>query len=165
MGSLLEIMELDKPLKKKEDVEEEVKKPGMSLFEHLHEITVKKTDLDFSDDNVSKNYSAWMINRFLSMKDFYLPIVNDMNKFDLPKDVHYRFYKTTIPRMSSKQFFPYVKNTKTDLELRDRKYIAEYFDVGLKEAEIYIRLLSEEQIKKILDSYRYGKGKGKLANV
>jgi len=55
-----------------------------------------------------------------------------------------------------KQFFKYIKGKK-DLSLQEKKILAKYFDIGLREAEEYIRLLEVDQIKEILEIYRCGK--------
>lgn len=173
MGSLESIIVWDKTGKKpksKEErerakQEENQKKPGMTLFEHLHEITVRKSDLDFTDDNVNKNYSQYAINRWMSMIDVYIPIVNELNRYvAMDNQTHYRFYKSVIPKRNQKQYFPYIKKVK-DLTFEEQKYIAHYFEIGTREAKEYIKILSEEQIHEILETYRHGKGKGHLVEI
>ena len=128
----------------------------MKIFDYLNGMTQDKTTLDFSSDEVSKGYSQFMINRWVSMVDVFTPYVNDMNKYDIPKDVHYECYKSFLPKR--KVFFPYIKKSK-DLDLHEKKYLAHYFEVGLKEAEEYIRIMSEDEIKEILDIYKCGNNK------
>jgi len=126
----------------------------MTIFEYLNGMTMDKSELDFSSDEVSKGYSNYLINRWVSMVDVFVPFVNDANKYDMPKEVHYEFYKCFLPKR--KTFFPYIKKSK-DLDLYEKKYIAHYFEVGLKEAEQYINIMSEDEVKEILDIYKYGK--------
>ena len=128
----------------------------MKIFDYLNAMTQDKTSLDFSSDEVSKDYSQFMINRFVSMVDIFVPFVNDINKYDVPKDVHYEFYKCFLPKR--KTYFPYIKKSK-DLDLYEKKYIAHYFEVGLTTAEQYIKIMSEDEIKEILEIYKYGKNK------
>ena len=83
----------------------------MKIFDYLNAMTQDKTTLDFSSDEVSKGYSQFMINRWISMVDVFAPFVNDMNKYDVPKDVHYEFFKCFLPKR--KTFFPYIKDRKS----------------------------------------------------
>ena len=101
----------------------------------------------------------------------YITIVDEVNKYDLPKEIHYKYYRAIIPQRKfpkklpenkQKIFFPYIKKPK-DLNKIEKQCIANYFEIGLKEAEMYIRLLDEDQIKQIIDLYTYGKGA--IANV
>lgn len=128
----------------------------MEIFDYLNAITETKENLDFNSDEVKKDYSNYMINRFISMAEVYVPIVNEVNKFDLPKDTHFRYYQSVMPKR--KQFFKYLKKKKevTDVETQ---VIANYFEVGLKDAKRYIEMLDETQTQEILNKFRYGKNK------
>lgn len=126
----------------------------MQVFDYLNDLTLNNNELDFENEEVRKGYQPYMINRFVSMSEVYIPVVNEVNRYDLPKSVHYRYYNSIIPKR--KQFFKYIKKKK-DLSLTEKKVIAKYFEIGLKEAEEYIQLLDEEQIKNILEIFKYGK--------
>jgi len=126
----------------------------MKLFEFLNSMTFRKDDLDFTNDEIKKSYIPFMINRWISMCEAYLPVVNEINKYDLPKEIHYEFFKSLLPKR--KQYFNYIKKQK-DLDITEKRIIAKYFQVGLKEAEEYIKILDNSQIKEILEIYRYGK--------
>lgn len=157
------IFVFDKPKVEKLQINnEEVKESTKSLYDLIYEIIVKKSDLDFTDDKINKNYNQYYINRNLSMCDLYIPIVNEINKYNFSNKEHYNFFKSVIPRRSQRQYFCYIKKPK-DLNATDKKYISDYFDVGLKEANEYIKILTEQQIEDILNVYRYGKGK--LADI
>ena len=132
----------------------------MELFDYLKSLTERKEDLDFDDDEVRKGYQPFLINRFISMSEVFIPLVNEINKFEVPKNVHFKYFFSTIPKR--KQFFKYIKKKK-DLSLVEKKLIAKYFEVGLNEAEKYIQLLDESQIKEVLEVYRFGKNS--LASV
>jgi len=128
----------------------------MELFDYLKCLTESKEDLDFTSDEISKNYSAYTINRFVSMVEIYIPIVAQCNRYDLPKHIHYSFYKNILPK--KKQYFNYLKKKK-DVDLEDKKYIAEYFEISLKEADEYCSMLDEKTIKEIRKVFIYGKNK------
>lgn len=126
----------------------------MNIFDFLNGMTVEKKSFDFEDREISKSYDTYMINRWISMVDFYIPLVNEINKHEVPKNVHYQFYLNVLPKR--KQYFDYIKKTK-DLAITEKKYIADYFEVGMREADAYIKLLTDEQINQIIELYKYGK--------
>jgi len=126
----------------------------MKLFDYLKAMTVEKKDLDFSLPEVKKGYQPYMISRFVSMVDMYIPLVNEINKHEVPKDIHYKFFNSVLPKRY--QYFNYIKKPK-DLEESEKRYIADYFEIGMREAEMYIKILDEDQIKQIVETYRYGK--------
>lgn len=123
----------------------------MNLFDHLNNITLHKKEFDDNNQEVKTSYLPFLINRFISMTEVYIPIVNEINKYpDVPKATHYRYYKQIIPKR--KQFFPYIKKPK-DFNIEEKECICEYFECSLKDADRYIDTLSEEQIKRIIRIY------------
>lgn len=137
------LFEEDRVVEKKE-----VKKDSkMSLFDYFGEITTGKTNL--SDEQL-KGYSAYMINRLVSMSDIYLPLSNEINKYQIPADIHYEFWKSVLPKR--KMYNKYIKS-KTIKE-DDLLLVARYYEVGKKEAELYMSQLSTEQIASIVDLYK-----------
>lgn len=128
----------------------------MEIFDHLNNLTQGKVEADFSNDEVKKSYNKFMINRFISMCDFFIPVVNEINRYDLPPDVHYNYYLNALPKR--KYFFNYIKKGK-ELNEEEKKYIAHYFECGKKQAEEYINIMDDDQIQEILNIYKYGRNK------
>jgi len=128
----------------------------MKPFDYLNALTVENKDLDFDNDEIRKDYSPYMINRFVSMSEVFVPIVNEVNRYDLPKSAHYRYFSSILPKR--KMYFKYIAKKK-DLSLADKTVIANYFEVGLKDAERYIQILDEKEVNDILEIFRYGKNK------
>lgn len=125
-----------------------------NIFEYLNAVTYRKDDLDFNDDEIARGYDIYMMNRFISMCDLYLPLVNEMNKAkDISKETHFRFFLTALPKR--KQFFQYLKKKK-DLKKEHKEYIAKYFECGKRECEMYINTLTETQIEEIIKIYEHG---------
>jgi len=141
--------------KVKKDLTEE-KNESLSLFDHLNNLTENKTEYDPMNDVQTKSYEPYMINRYISMCDFYLPLVNEINKYDIPKNVHYRYFLSSLPKR--KQFFKYISKGK-DVNKDDKEKIAKYFECGNREAEMYLEILSEDQVKTIVRKFDYGKTK------
>ena len=131
----------------------------MNLFDHIKNLTQYKNEANFKDDEVATTYkqSRYMINRYISMNEPYIQIVNEINSYpDIPDESHYRYYFNILPKL--KVFFNYVKKTKTNAD-EEIKYIAHYFDVGKKEAEMYFNTLSQNDIDEIINKYKHGRNK------
>jgi len=128
----------------------------MELFDYLNNISEKKVELDFEDDEVSKNYQPYMINRFISTCETYISLVNEINQYEVPKEIHHRFFLTTIPQR--KQYFNYsnIKKLK-DVDEEDKELICKYFECSKKEVEQIVDLLTDEQVKEIVSIYKYGR--------
>ena len=127
----------------------------MELFDYLKSLTERNEFVDFDNEEVRKGYQPFMINRFISMAEVFTQVVNEINRFsDIPKETHFRFFFSVLPKR--RQFFKYIKKPK-DLSQDEKLVIAKYFEVGLTDAERYINMLSEEEIKEILEIYKYGK--------
>ena len=72
---------------------------SVDLFEILDDLTVKKKPFDRDNEEYVKGYPVFMVNRFVSMVDLYLPIINELNKYpDIPKSAHYRYLNQTLPK-------------------------------------------------------------------
>ena len=126
----------------------------MNLFNHLENLTLNKIEFDPKDDEQNKTYAPYIINRFISMCQMYIPLVNEINKYNVPKDVHYTYFFSTLPKR--KQYFNYIKKKK-DVDEENIKYIMEYFECGDRQAKIIINTLKENQIAEIVAKYNHGK--------
>jgi len=127
----------------------------MELFDYLNGLTHKKEEQNFEDEEVSKGYFPYIISRWISMTEAFIPLVNEVNKYsDIPKQQHYNFFLTTIPKR--KNFFEYIKKKK-EVDDAEKKLVAHYFECSLKEAEEYCDILDNEQIKEIINIYRFGR--------
>ena len=112
-----------------------------SLFDHINAIYLEQKKNYFStlDDGEKRTYSAYMVNRFLSMNIHQLPLVNEIQKYTLSPEVHYLLCATTIPR--GKQYNKYVKSK------NEKKYedwlvtlVAKHYQVSEVEATDYLEL-------------------------
>ena len=95
-----------------------------------------------------------MINRFVSMCDFYIPFVAELNKYNLDASTHHRALVSFIPKR--KHYFKYIKKAK-DADKNSLNNIMKYFDVGKKDAEEYFMIFSKteiDQLNKKFDTLR-----------
>ena len=110
-----------------------------TLFDHINEIyqSQKKNYFSTLDDGEKRTYSAYMVNRFLSMNIHQLPLVNEVQKYTIPNEAHYLFYATMLPR--GKQYNKYVKAAKeTKYEDWLVDLVAKYYCVSQVEATFYL---------------------------
>lgn len=137
-------------------IKEKVVKPKrLSIFDIINAMTINKTNLDFKDEEVKKAYDQYMINRWLSMDEGLIFLAEMLTTLHhLTDEDHFKMLKAALPR--EKFYIKYIKRQK-DLTEKERRYIAHYFEIGLKEADEYIHQMEEEEIELILDTYRYGK--------
>ena len=120
-----------------------------NVFEWLNELTYKKSSLDSFEEKSWETFNSYMVHRFVSMYQGYIEIVNLAQKFS-PTDKKgiYNFYCEMLPE--KKLFLKYIKsktkqNTKEILEP-----MVKYFECSFIEANEYINLLDNEDIKDIL---------------
>lgn len=127
----------------------------MNIFDYLKSVTSEKVDLDFEDEEIQKDYDIRMMNRYISMCDMYLPIVNEINRFSnvIDKKSHYKYYLNTLPQRNV--FFKYIKKDK-DIHMV-KKMLVKFFKISMKETDHYLKYLSDDDINKVVDSFTYGK--------
>jgi len=130
-------------------------KKQLNFFDMLREITEHKSCLDFDDPEIIKAYDIYMINRYLSMLEMFVPFVQDLNRSGVSKRVHYLFFKSLIPK--GRYRFNYIKKSKDPDRMKKVKCVAKYFEVGYREAQMYIDQLPPEKVKEIIKMYSYGK--------
>lgn len=121
----------------------------------LDAMTINKEDLDFTDEHIKKVYDQYMINRWISMCDALIPVAEELTRMhNLSNEQHFAMLKSALPER--KFYFKYVKADK-ELNQKEKRYIAHYYEIGIKDAEDYIRQMDKEDIDIILNKYKYGK--------
>ena len=129
------------------------------LFEHITPFTQKQTKgyWDSINETEKKQWSNYMIHRFISMKMDYVEVANEFQKYNLKPKELYKLYSNVLPK--KKEWLRYVKGKK------DMKYekwlveiVAKYYESSLTEAKQYLEVFySTEQnkanLKTILQKY------------
>jgi hypothetical protein len=131
--------------RKKSVSTEEPKTPTKGLFDHINEIYQSQRKDYFSTltDGDKKTYSNYMVNRFLSMNIHQLPLVNEIQKYNLPPEIHYLFYASTVPR--GRQFNKYVKSKSEDkYEKWLVELVAKHYTISQDEAIFYLDIYYEQ---------------------
>jgi len=120
-----------------------------TIFQWLNEITLyKSSPEDFSQESWD-NFNSYMIHRYLSMDINYIDIVNYVQKVNpQSKKQIYTIYREMIPK--KKTYLKYIKNENKRNYKEVAEYVAEYLEVGLGEADLYIDILQEVGVRSIL---------------
>ena len=130
------------------------KKPA-TIFDHLANITWKKTPWNKLDEASQKTFSPYLINRWLSMNPDYIEIVDMFHQYTigpLNKKHVYQLYFDVLPK--AKMFARYIKGKKQDKYNKELvKLIAGHYQIAKIEAEEYIGLLEKDNLVSIIKKY------------
>ena len=126
------------------------------LFDHINHITSNQTKDYWNTltETEKKQWSNYMINRFLSMKMEWTDFVNEIQKLKLDSYQLYVVYSSILPK--GKQYLKYIKKKKqTIYNTQVIQKVSEYFEISQSESEDYLKLLSKEQIRELVSKYGY----------
>jgi hypothetical protein len=115
----------------------------MNIFDHLKNITITKGPYLGEE-----GWNNWMINRFLSMNQDYIEVVNivQKNTWQMKGEYLYNLYRDIIPKQYV--YLKYIKsNTKQDYSIEEIEAVQQYFEVSKKEAKEYIDMLPKEELE------------------
>jgi len=109
------------------------------FFEFLNQISHKKNP-EFFDDETKKDWSTYMVLRYLSMDEMLLPMVNLVQQYAgiLDNREMYDLLLEVIPR--KKRFFKYVKG----INIGDEDsliFVARAYSCSIKEARDYVSVM------------------------
>ena len=126
----------------------------MNLFSWINELFVGKRDWDSFSDADKKKFSPFMVNRYLSMSDDFLPFVNHFQKYTIEVMPHksvYQFYCNLLPK--KKTYLRYLSGKKTKVNEKVVPFIQEYFEVSKIQAGEYYQLMNKDELKSLLTKY------------
>ena len=119
-----------------------MKKPA-TIFDHLANITWKKTPWDKLDEPSQKTFSPYLINRWLSMNPDYIEIVDMFQQYTigpLSKKHVYQLYHDILPKQ--RMFAKYIKGKKVNKYNPELvKFLAEHLHCSKTEAEEFVGIL------------------------
>jgi len=119
------------------------KKSIENIWGWLNEITLYKSSPDKFTDSEWDKWNTYMINRFLSMNQDYIEIVNYVQKINPQKKKQiYSIYRELIPK--KKVYLKYIKNRNEKLDqesIESIKMLKDYYQCSFKEAEEYYNIL------------------------
>ena len=127
----------------------------MTVIDWINQILVDKKSWDSFNESDQKSFSPFIINRWLSMDEEFIEVVNYFQKYSIgtlePREV-YKWYADFLPK--GKRFNKYIKGKK------DKKYdpelitiMCEYFQCSKAETKENLFFMSREELKQILEMY------------
>lgn len=132
-----------------------------TLFDHLNAIyTDQRVEyFDTLEPEDAKSYSAYMINRLLSMNAGYISVVNTFQLYlnTVGPRESYLFYSQLIPK--GKQFNKYIKaQSKVKYELWLIDFIAQYYTISRRDATEYLHIYyasdtNKAELKALLEAH------------
>ena len=117
----------------------------MNIFDHIKNITTNKGPY-LGDEG----WNNWMINRYLSMDQDYVEVVNivQKNTWQMKGEYLYNLYKDLIPKQY--KFLKYIKPTKKVVYNQEEvDAVSTYFEVSKKQAKEYISMLPKDELETI----------------
>tara|TARA_A100001515_G_scaffold144062_1_gene146995 strand:+ start:765 stop:1184 length:420 start_codon:yes stop_codon:yes gene_type:complete len=127
----------------------------MTIIDWMNQLLVHKKPWDEFSKDEQKKFSPFIINRWLSMDNEFIEIVNVFQKYSIgtlePREV-YKWYRSVLP--SGKRFNKYIKGK------RDKKYdkelvniISNHFECSKLETKNHLEIIDKEELKSILEMY------------
>ena len=126
----------------------------MNLFSWINELFVGKRDWDSFSDADKKKFSPFMVNRYLSMSEDFLPFVNHFQKYTIevmPAKAVYQFYCNLLPK--KKTYLRYLSGKKEKINDKVVPFIMKYFEVSKLQAAEYYDLMPKEDLKLMLKKF------------
>ena len=122
-----------------------------NIFNWLKEITINKSDWGSFTEKQKEEFIPYMINRFLSMNEYYIDLVNVVQRIPYTeKEKIYNTYKSLIPKRNV--YLKYIKGSIPTYPQKLLEYMANSIKCSQTEAIDYIPLLGKDNIKNMLIS-------------
>jgi len=132
------------------------KSENKNLFDYLRAVTTDQKTNYWSElsETERKSFSVYMINRYLSMNDEWVELVDDLQPYtignQLDPELVYKMYIGIIP--PTKIFLKYIKSTSDKYEKELLQIFMEYYHISQSEATDYVEILfSTDDGKKEMD--------------
>ena len=129
----------------------------MNPFDHIKNLHTKKRRWEDFNDEEKKSFNVFIINKTLSFNPNYLNIVNivqnytGLNQVLSQKEV-FNLYFSLLP--TKFRFYRWIKGEKTKKEKEKAEYLAMHFEVSIREAYDYLKILDKKTINKIIKNYK-----------
>ena len=127
----------------------------MTIIDWMNQVLVHKKPWNSFSESDQKTFNTFIINRWLSMDEEFVEVVNYFQKYSIgtleSREV-YKWYCDVLPK--GKRFNKYIKGK------RDKKYdkelieiFTEYFECSKLQTKDYLELINKEELKNILTMY------------
>lgn len=121
----------------------------MTLFDWLKELTGKKRDWDSFSDKEKESFNPYMVNRFLSMHQPFIELVNYVQTVPYTdKKKYYKVYCNLLPKQNV--WLKYIKPKMKQPNKKLLETIASLYEVSTKQAASWVSILDKKYIKEAL---------------
>jgi hypothetical protein len=121
----------------------------MTLFDWLKELTGKKRDWDSFSDKEKESFNPYMVNRFLSMHQPFIELINYVQTVPYTdKEKYYRLYCNLLPKQNV--WLKYIKPQMKQPNKKLLETIASLYEVSTRQAASWVDLLDKEYIEEAL---------------
>lgn len=125
----------------------------MNIFDVVGAIELDKRPWSQTDEDFKKTYSQFMINRIVSSKKQYLPLIAKLSTMKLTDEQHYVFLCSLINKQ--KHYFDYKSYKQNKVLDKLTLYALEHeFNIGYKDAMRYAEMMSAADIKALCDKWQ-----------
>lgn len=121
----------------------------MKLFDWLKELTGKKRDWDSFTDKEKESFNPYMVNRFLSMHQPFVELVNYVQTIPYTsKEKYYTVYCGLLPKQNV--WLKYIKSSMKQPNKKLLETIASLYEVSTAQAADWVNILDKKYIKEAL---------------
>ena len=127
----------------------------MTIIDWMNQLLIHKKPWNSFSEIDQKSFNSYIINRWLSMDEEFIEVVDYFQKYAIgtlePREV-YKWYSDFLPR--GKRFNKYIKSKldkKYDPSLID--IICKHFECSKLQSKEILQLIDKEELKEILGMY------------
>ena len=121
----------------------------MTLFDWLKELTGKKRDWDSFSDKERESFNPYMVNRFLSMHQPFIELVNYVQTIPYTnKKKYYTVYKELLPKQNV--WLKYIKSKMKQPTKELVSAIAQIMECSQREAVNAVITLDNDHLEEVL---------------
>lgn len=125
----------------------------MTIFDVLSAIELEKQPWIELSEEFKNAYNQFMLNRFISSKKQYLPIIAKLSTLKLTNEQHYSFLCSLINKQ--KHYFDYKSyKVKKNIDENSINAVIKEFNVSKRIAKEYIELLGAANIDTIVNKWK-----------
>ena len=121
----------------------------MTLFDWLKELTGKKRDWDSFSDKERESFNPYMVNRFLSMHEPFIELVNYVQTIPYTgKQKYYTVYCQLLPKKNV--WLKYIKSKMKQPTTELVEALSKIYECSTQEASIAVMTLDNDLLEEIL---------------
>lgn len=121
----------------------------MTLFDWLKELTGKKRDWDSFSDKERESFNPYMVNRFLSMHEPFIELVNYVQTIPYTeKQKYYTVYCQLLPKKNV--WLKYIKSKMKQPTVELVSAIADIMECSRREAANAVMVLDNDHLEEVL---------------